>query len=55
MTRATEFLVKVALMVSIWAVWWWVLSAPPSGILDLSLVVVGVLLAFPLVWLGGRC
>lgn len=52
MTRATELLVKVALMVVIWAAWWWVLSAPASGILDVSLVVGGVFLAFPVVWLG---
>jgi protein-S-isoprenylcysteine O-methyltransferase Ste14 len=38
--------------VFIWFIWWWALSAPLSKILNLSIIVGGVLLVFPLVWLG---
>jgi protein-S-isoprenylcysteine O-methyltransferase Ste14 len=54
MKRVIEFLVKVALLAFIWLIWWWTLNAPLSAILNLSIIVGGVLLVFPLVWLGRK-
>jgi protein-S-isoprenylcysteine O-methyltransferase Ste14 len=41
-------------MVLIWLIWLWVLNQPLSDIMDLSIIVGGVLLVFPLVWLGRK-
>ena len=49
-----EFPVRVALLASIWLVWWWALNAPLSSVMNLSVIVGGVLLTFPLVWLGRK-
>jgi hypothetical protein len=54
MRQAIEFLVRVALVAFIWLVWWWALDAPLSDAMNLSIIVGGVLLAFPLVWLGRK-
>ena len=52
MRQVIEFLVRVALLVFIWLIWWWVLNAQLSNAMNLSIIVGGVLLVFPLVWLG---
>jgi protein-S-isoprenylcysteine O-methyltransferase Ste14 len=49
-----EFLVRVALLAFVWFIWWWVLNAPLSHVMNLSIIVGGVLLTFPLVWLGRK-
>jgi len=49
-----EFLVRVALLAFIWFVWWWAIDAPLSNVMNLSIIVGGVLLVFPVVWLGRR-
>lgn len=54
MRQAIEFPVKVALLVFIWSIWWWALNAPLSDVTNLSIIVGGVLLTFPLVWLGRK-
>jgi protein-S-isoprenylcysteine O-methyltransferase Ste14 len=54
MRRAVEFLAKFALLVFIWVIWWWALNAPLSNIMNLSIIVGGVLLTFPFVWLGRK-
>jgi protein-S-isoprenylcysteine O-methyltransferase Ste14 len=45
-------MVKITLMVLIWFVWWLAAVVPLSNVMDLFLIVGGVLLTFPLVWLG---
>jgi protein-S-isoprenylcysteine O-methyltransferase Ste14 len=52
MARANEFIAKVALMAFIWILWAWALNAPLSSVMNMTIIVGGVLLAFPLVWLG---
>lgn len=54
MRQATEFLVRVALLAFIFLIFWWALHAQLSNILNLSVIVGGVLLAFPLVWFGRK-
>ena len=53
MRQIIDFLVRVALLAVIWFIWWWALRAPLSNMANLSIIVGGVLLVFPLVWLGG--
>jgi protein-S-isoprenylcysteine O-methyltransferase Ste14 len=52
--QVIEFLVRVALLAFIWFIWWWALSAQLSNVINLSIIVGGVLLVFPLVWLGRK-
>ena len=54
MRHDCEFLVRVALLVLIWLIWWWALNASLSNVMNLSIIVGGVLLVFPLVWLGRK-
>jgi protein-S-isoprenylcysteine O-methyltransferase Ste14 len=54
MRRIIEFIARVTLLVFIWFIWWWVLNAQFSIVMNLSLIVAGVLLTFPLVWLGRK-
>ena len=52
MRQLIEFLARLALVVLIWSVWWWAINASLSNTLNLLMIVGGVLLVFPLVWLG---
>jgi len=52
MKHALELLVKIALLVLAWFIWLWVIDQPLSNTLNLSIMVGGLLLVFPLVWLG---
>jgi len=52
MRQVIESLIRVGLLASIWSVWWWAINAPLSNLTNLSIIVGGVLLVFPLVWLG---
>jgi protein-S-isoprenylcysteine O-methyltransferase Ste14 len=54
MRQAIEFPIKVALLVLIWIIWWWAINAPLSYAVNLSIIAGGVLLVFPLVWLGRK-
>jgi protein-S-isoprenylcysteine O-methyltransferase Ste14 len=54
MKHVIEFVFRIALLVFIWIIWWWTLNAPFSNVMNLSVIVGGVLLTFPLVWLGRR-
>jgi len=54
MRRVIEFLVRVALLAFIWLIWWWAMDAPLSTAMNLSVIVGGVLLTFPLIWLGRK-
>jgi protein-S-isoprenylcysteine O-methyltransferase Ste14 len=54
MKHVIEFLVRVALLAFIWFIWWQVLNAPLSNVMNMSIIVGGVLLTFPLVWLGRK-
>ncbi len=54
MRQVIEFLVRVALLAFIWFIWWWALNAPLSNVMNLSIIVGGVLLTFPLVWFGRK-
>ncbi len=52
MKPTTESVLKIALLVLIWLVWWWAASATLSSAANLAILIGGLLLVFPLVWLG---
>jgi protein-S-isoprenylcysteine O-methyltransferase Ste14 len=52
MRHVLEFLFRIALLVFIFFIWWLAINAPLSNVVNLSIIVGGVLLVFPLVWLG---
>ena len=52
MRPVIEFLIRVTLLAFIFSVWEWILDAPLSNVVNLSIIVGGILLAFPLVWFG---
>jgi protein-S-isoprenylcysteine O-methyltransferase Ste14 len=54
MRQIIEFLVRTSLLAFIWVIWWWALNAPLSNVRNLSVIVGGILLVFPLVWLGRK-
>ena len=54
MRPVIEFLVRAALLAFILFVFWWGSDAPLSHVMHLSIIVGGVLLTFPLVWLGRK-
>lgn len=54
MKQNMEFPAKVFLLVLIWLVWWWAIRTPLSDLINLLLIVGGILLTFPVVWLGRR-
>ena len=52
MKHAVELFFRIALLVFTWFIWLWALNQPLSNMMNLSIIVGGVLLIFPLVWLG---
>jgi protein-S-isoprenylcysteine O-methyltransferase Ste14 len=54
MKHAVELFFRIALLVFTWLIWLWVLNQPLSNIMNLSIIVGGVLLVFPIVWLGRK-
>ena len=54
MKRVIDLLVRFVLLALIWSIWWWTFNAPLSAALNLSIIVGGVLLVFPVVWLGRK-
>jgi protein-S-isoprenylcysteine O-methyltransferase Ste14 len=54
MRKNIKSVVKVALLVLIWFILWLTAEALLSNIMNLAIIVGGVLLTFPLVWLGRK-
>jgi len=54
MKHVTESFYRIVLLAIILTIWWLVLNAPLSNVMNLSIIVGGVLLTFPLVWLGRK-
>lgn len=54
MRHVVELFFRVALLAFVWLIWWWALNVSLSNTLNLSIIVGGVLLVFPLVWLGRK-
>jgi protein-S-isoprenylcysteine O-methyltransferase Ste14 len=54
MKHVIESFFRIVLLVFIWFIWWLVLNQPLSNIMNLSIIVGGVLMTFPLVWLGRK-
>jgi protein-S-isoprenylcysteine O-methyltransferase Ste14 len=54
MKHVVEFLVRVALLAFICFIFWSAQNASLSNVMNLSIIVAGVLLTFPLVWLGRK-
>jgi protein-S-isoprenylcysteine O-methyltransferase Ste14 len=52
MKQFVESMVKVALLVFVWFIWWLVLNAPLSNVINLSAIVGSILLVFPIVLIG---
>ncbi|HUN82494.1 MAG TPA: hypothetical protein VMV81_13400, partial [Phycisphaerae bacterium] len=54
MKRVIELLARVTLLAFIWLIWWWASNAPLSDVTNLSIIAGGVLLVYPLAWLGRK-
>jgi len=54
MRQDAQFLVRVVLLAFVWSVWWWALNTSLSNTMNLTIIVGGVLLVFPVVWLGRK-
>jgi len=54
MRHVIEFLFRVVLFAFILITWWWAINAPLSNVMNLSIIVGGVLLVFPLALLGRK-
>ena len=54
MKPAVEWLLRITLLLSSWLLWRWALTTPLSNVMNLSLIVGGVVLVFPVVWLGRK-
>jgi protein-S-isoprenylcysteine O-methyltransferase Ste14 len=54
MKPAVGFFVRAALVAFIWLIWWLALTARLSNVMNLAIIVAGILLTFPLVWLGRK-
>jgi len=54
MKHAIEFLLRILLLAFILFIWWWASSAQLSNATNLSIIVGGVLLIFPVVLLGRK-
>jgi protein-S-isoprenylcysteine O-methyltransferase Ste14 len=52
MKHAVELFFRIALLAFSWFLWWRAFNTPLSNVMNLSIIVGGVLLVFPLVWLG---
>jgi protein-S-isoprenylcysteine O-methyltransferase Ste14 len=48
------FPVRVTLLAIIWIIWWWAINASLANVVNLSIIVGGLLLVFPLVWFGRK-
>ncbi|HMD71871.1 MAG TPA: methyltransferase [Bryobacteraceae bacterium] len=54
MKHAVELFFRIVLFAFSWFLWRWAFTAPLSGGMNLSIIVGGVSLVFPLVWLGRK-
>ena len=54
MKHSIEFLIRLAFLASILLVFWWISDVQLSSGMNLFIIVGGVLLTFPLVWLGRK-
>ena len=54
MKPAVEWLFRITLLLFSWLLWRWALMTPLSNVMNLSLIVGGVVLVFPVVWLGRK-
>jgi protein-S-isoprenylcysteine O-methyltransferase Ste14 len=54
MKHVIESFFRIILLAIILTVWWYVLNASLSKVMNLSIIVGGVLLTFPLVWFGRK-
>jgi protein-S-isoprenylcysteine O-methyltransferase Ste14 len=54
MKHAHELLIRIALLVLIWFLLIWVLNLALSNLQNLSIIVGGLLLVFPVVWVGRK-
>jgi protein-S-isoprenylcysteine O-methyltransferase Ste14 len=54
MRHVIEFLFRIAILALIWIIWWWASDATLSNVMNLSIIMGGILLTFPLVWCGRK-
>jgi len=54
MKNILETFVRIALFILIIILWSWVLSQQFSNIVDISIILGGILLVFPISWLGRK-
>jgi protein-S-isoprenylcysteine O-methyltransferase Ste14 len=54
MKHFIELLIRFTLLAFIWIIWWLVLQLSLSNVLNLTIIAGGILLTFPLVWIGRK-
>jgi hypothetical protein len=54
MKHIKQLFFRIALLAIIFIIWWLVLNASLSNVLNLVIIMGGVLLTYPLVWLGRK-
>jgi protein-S-isoprenylcysteine O-methyltransferase Ste14 len=54
MKHAVDLFIRIALLILALFIWLWVLNQPLSSIQNLSILIGGVILVFPVVWVGRK-
>jgi len=54
MKHAAELPIRIALLGLTWFLWAWMFNQPLSSVQNLSIIVGGVILVFPVVWVGRK-
>ena len=52
MKRDIHLMVRIALLLVAWIIWFWIYRQALSTAVNLAIIICGVLLVFPIVWLG---
>jgi protein-S-isoprenylcysteine O-methyltransferase Ste14 len=54
MKQIIDLFFRIILLAFIWVIWWVVLNASLSNVMNLTVIVGGVLLTYPVVWIGRK-
>jgi protein-S-isoprenylcysteine O-methyltransferase Ste14 len=54
MKNSVAFIFRVAPLLGLWLIWLWVIDQPFSNVVNLSIIVGGLLLVYPMVWFARK-
>ena len=54
MKNFIHLLIRTILLLAIWLIWWWAMNVRLSVVFNLTIIIGGVLLTYPAVWLGRK-